>query len=799
MALELEVWQAPIVDSEGNIQPGAQVTVFNSDDTIATIYDDLNRTPRSNPFNVGSDALARFYAEPGRYRVQAQVGSDIAVYDDVDLSQKALRDDLADPESEVLIAGEPAKDVAALRDDLAEKKIGGIVYQLDSIKELATAPKIAGAQYSTRSFWAELNLGGGLFVWNPDRPKADHNVGTVIAPEAIAAWDGTPANLSVLRDWTGAGTGAFVRVAEGSDYLIEWFGASPDNDAETNKIALEMALATSRDITKSTKATGRTFLINGVSATHLNLKGISLKLADNSDADMFTCAGWMIIKDCVLDGNWANQTGSYSAVLRNNHPGKISVENNTIKNFEKIGVYVIIAVSNGGKQIVKNNVIHDCGEQGVHFDVLSNNIEIKDNIVYRIGRDRSGDPIGDQTGDGIYLEKTFDSIISGNIVRECYRDGITLEHNNGISSRNIVSNNNVDMTTSFTGSTSAACIWVEGTGSSFEGESALIYGNVLRGADKAACITSYATQRVAITSNDIDSSINVIVKNGFNALISNNSISGSYATGKISLRGIGSGNVVGTANVEGNTISGTGLAVHLLSDSGINLFGVSVRSNTSSSTNFVSLSGNFSRTSVEGNSFTGSGYFFSKTVGYLAQSSISNNILSGNDIILRGTEGSVGIEIQGNIRTGNILVYNNVNGVTFDTVNVKNNVSYGGIDARYVQNGLEISGNTIYDGTLRAAPSGGPVVVSDNKVYTRDSSNLGYIRVNFYGNVPASISGNEVVDLKSSVTLPYGISIDAGGGTTPNMIISNNNIRAVNASIQKANGALPQENNNYYY
>jgi len=81
----------------------------------------------------------------------------------------------------------------------------------DGIKALVNAPLKDRAQYDVTGFYAGSEVGGGQFVYDASRDKADHNGGTVITPEAIAAWDGTQGNLNVLLDWTGTGTGAFVR------------------------------------------------------------------------------------------------------------------------------------------------------------------------------------------------------------------------------------------------------------------------------------------------------------------------------------------------------------------------------------------------------------------------------------------------------------------------------------------------------------------------------------------------------------------------------------------------------------
>ena len=106
MAFEREVWQAFITNNSGNVQPNAQIAVFDAGTSnLSIIYSDLTGAPRSNPFNTGSDGLAKFYAEPARYRVQAQSSAGIAVYDDVDLSQKALRNDLAESDGFELVGG----------------------------------------------------------------------------------------------------------------------------------------------------------------------------------------------------------------------------------------------------------------------------------------------------------------------------------------------------------------------------------------------------------------------------------------------------------------------------------------------------------------------------------------------------------------------------------------------------------------------------------------------------------------------------------------------------------------------
>lgn len=54
--------------------------------------------------------------------------------------------------------------------------------------------------------------GGGHYWWGPTRDKATHDGSSVIAPEAIAAWDGTLTNIAQLEGWTGTGTGCWVLI-----------------------------------------------------------------------------------------------------------------------------------------------------------------------------------------------------------------------------------------------------------------------------------------------------------------------------------------------------------------------------------------------------------------------------------------------------------------------------------------------------------------------------------------------------------------------------------------------------------
>lgn len=80
-----------------------------------------------------------------------------------------------------------------------------------SLKSLSFAAGFL-QQYSIAGFYFDSTVGGGTFVWDPDLPKTAHNGVTVVAPEAVASWNGSQTDLATLFNWTGGGTGCYVRL-----------------------------------------------------------------------------------------------------------------------------------------------------------------------------------------------------------------------------------------------------------------------------------------------------------------------------------------------------------------------------------------------------------------------------------------------------------------------------------------------------------------------------------------------------------------------------------------------------------
>lgn len=106
---------------------------------------------------------------------------------------------------------------------------------IDGVKNL---PQTEDVFLNVMSFYSGGSMGGGYFKYDSTMNKSEHNGGTVISPESLAAWDGTDTDISTLLEWVGAGTGCFVRV--GSDQYPDQyqFGAVERVDQYKSIVAL---------------------------------------------------------------------------------------------------------------------------------------------------------------------------------------------------------------------------------------------------------------------------------------------------------------------------------------------------------------------------------------------------------------------------------------------------------------------------------------------------------------------------------------------------------------------------------
>jgi hypothetical protein len=114
------------------------------------------------------------------------------------------------------------------------------------VSHLKSLPVAAKAQtdtvYNVIGFYAGSTKGGSRFIYDQNMSKAMHNGGTVIAPEALAAWSGTHADLTTLLVWYGTGSGCYVSIEQNINAAM--FGAVCDgtlDDVQSIEAAFNFA------------------------------------------------------------------------------------------------------------------------------------------------------------------------------------------------------------------------------------------------------------------------------------------------------------------------------------------------------------------------------------------------------------------------------------------------------------------------------------------------------------------------------------------------------------------------------
>ena len=152
-----------------------------------------------------------------------------------------------------------------------ELKLKGspIVSSVGSIKSLSV-PTVTGQSFSVTGFYAGTTVGGGDFIYDASRDKADHNGGTVISPEAIAAWDGTQSDIATLLDWSGAGAGCFVKQV-GTEINADEFGVSYGNPSANSSLSISKGLS-------AASLHGLYFVVDGEAYANVSANNINVRL-----------------------------------------------------------------------------------------------------------------------------------------------------------------------------------------------------------------------------------------------------------------------------------------------------------------------------------------------------------------------------------------------------------------------------------------------------------------------------------------------------------------------------------------
>lgn len=170
--------------------------------------------------------------------------------DDADAAPKSYIDGVANAAvtaaTQQADRAETEADNATFAAEAAEAAAGsatvtsGKVIPVAYLKLFASIELVDGAQYNLAEFIQGTAIGGGLFIYDASRDKADHTGGTVIDPVRIAAWDGTHADLATLFT-AGTGTGCLV-LKNQKDIKPISFGAIPDDGSASAISANNIAL-----------------------------------------------------------------------------------------------------------------------------------------------------------------------------------------------------------------------------------------------------------------------------------------------------------------------------------------------------------------------------------------------------------------------------------------------------------------------------------------------------------------------------------------------------------------------------
>ena len=120
-------------------------------------------------------------------------------------------------------------------------KKGEVEKVVDNLVDLLTVPTDAVKSVRVLNYHSDVEGGGGVFYWDADKDKDEHNGGTVIDPTVVypADWD-NQTQLGTWFDTANAGTGCWVRQYDGA-VNVKWFGAISGNNtyASANQKAID--------------------------------------------------------------------------------------------------------------------------------------------------------------------------------------------------------------------------------------------------------------------------------------------------------------------------------------------------------------------------------------------------------------------------------------------------------------------------------------------------------------------------------------------------------------------------------
>ena len=270
-------------------------------------------------------------------------------------------------------------------------------YIRDTIKDIPSIPTLAvGDVLFLKGYHEVGDQGGGLFIWDPNESKANHNGGTVIDPSKQFPSDWSDETLK--DSWfntTNEGTGCWKRVFEGVAN-VSWFGAVGDGEADDYTVIKKVLSSFTNKIIKFNKGNylyGSDFDLELNNIHILGEEGTVLLSKDkvdsngNPDIYVFRLTGSNIkIENIKITRNtyvfFSNLPNS-SWLLR-----MTQVKNFELKNIEITGsINWSIALLGCEDGIVHQCNIHDTGKDGIHL-IGGKNIIIKNNKFENILDDK---------------------------------------------------------------------------------------------------------------------------------------------------------------------------------------------------------------------------------------------------------------------------------------------------------------------------------------------------------------------------------------------------------------------------
>lgn len=128
---------------------------------------------------------------------------------------------------------------------VGDTQLRPLIANIASVKSLI---QVEGYTFNVKGFYANTAAGGGRFYFDGSASKSLHNGGTIIAPEALAAWNGSQSDLATLLNWTGTGVGCFIST-EPHIFDVARFGWSENlpSTLAANKCIAAWSAATKTD------------------------------------------------------------------------------------------------------------------------------------------------------------------------------------------------------------------------------------------------------------------------------------------------------------------------------------------------------------------------------------------------------------------------------------------------------------------------------------------------------------------------------------------------------------------------